>query len=102
MMVFRVNSLKGERFEDAMSEERIKELTEDMVSKQIQQAKIKRDKGSQAKIVQLDSDILNIKREINWKLRILSEEQVVTLDIETDDTIVQRWKGGFFCQNTHG
>jgi hypothetical protein len=85
-MVFRVNSLKGERFEDAMSEERIRELTEDMVSKQIQQAKIKRDKGSQAEIVQLDSDILNIKREINWELRILSEEQVVTLDIETDDT----------------
>ena len=81
-----VNSLKGERFEDAMSEERILELTGDMVSKQIQQAKIKRDKGSQAEIVQLDSDIMNIKREINWELRALSEEQVATIDVETDDT----------------
>ena len=86
LMVLGVNSLKVELFEDAMSEERIKELSEDMVSKQIQQAKIKRDKGSQAEIVQLDSDILNIKREINWELRMLSEEQVASLDVETDDT----------------
>ncbi len=69
-----------------MSEERIRKLSEDMASKQIQQAKIKRDKGSQAEIVQLDSDILNIKREINWELRTLSEEQVHDLDVETDDT----------------
>ena len=69
-----------------MSEDRIRELTEEMVSKQIDQAKIKRTKGSQAKIVQLDSDILNIKREINWELKVLSEEQVATLDVETDDT----------------
>ena len=72
--------------EGLMSEDRIRELTEGMVSKQIEQAKIKRDKGSQAKIVQLDSDILNIKREINWELKVLSEEQVATLDVETDDT----------------
>ena len=70
----------------AMSEERIRELTEDMVSKQIQQAKIKRDKGSQAEIVKLDSEIMIIKREINWELRALSEEQVATIDVETDDT----------------
>ena len=69
-----------------MSEERIRELSEDLVSKQIQQAKIKRDKGSQAEIVKLDSEILNIKREINWELRTLSEEQVHTIDVETDDT----------------
>ena len=69
-----------------MSEERILELTGDMVSKPIQQAKIKRDKGSQAEIVQLDSDIMNIKREINWELRVLSEEQIATIDVETDDT----------------
>ena len=69
-----------------MSEERIRELSEDMVSKQIQGAKIKRDKGSQAEIVTLDSEILNIKREINWELRTLSEEQVHTIDVETDDT----------------
>ena len=69
-----------------MSEERIRELSEDMTSKQIQQAKIKRDKGSQAEIVRLDSEILNIKREINWELRALSEEQDHTIDVETDDT----------------
>jgi hypothetical protein len=69
-----------------MSEERIREFTEEMVTKQIKQAKIKRDKGSQAEIVQLDSDILALKREINWELRALSEEQVHTIDVETDDT----------------
>ena len=69
-----------------MSEERIRELTDEMVSKQIQQAKIRRDKGSQAEIVRLDADILNLKRDINWELRVLSEEQVVTIDVETDDT----------------
>lgn len=69
-----------------MSEERVKELSLEMVSKQLLQAKIKREKGSQAKIVQLDSDILNLKREINWEIKALSEEQVHEMDIETDDT----------------
>lgn len=69
-----------------MGEERIRELTEEMVSKQIQQAKIKKDKGSQADIVRLDSEILILKREINMELRTLSEEQVFTIDVETDDT----------------
>ena len=69
-----------------MSEEKVRELTEEMVSKQLLQAKIKREKGSQAKIVQFDSDIMIIKRDINWLLRELSAEQVATLDIETDDT----------------
>ena len=85
-MVFGLILKRTELFEKTMSEERIRELSEDMVSKQIQQAKIKRDKGSQAEIVNLDSEILNIKREINWELRALSEEQVHTIDVETDDT----------------
>lgn len=69
-----------------MSEETVRELTEEMVSKQLLQAKLKREKGSQAEIVQLDSDIMIIKRDINYLLRQLSEEEVASLDIETDDT----------------
>jgi hypothetical protein len=69
-----------------MSEDRVRELSGEMVSKQLLQAKIKREKGSLAELVQLDSDILNIKREINWELRALSEEQIHELDVETDDT----------------
>ena len=69
-----------------MSEERVRELTEEMVNKQLRQAQVKKEKGSQAEVVQLDSDILNIKREINWELRALSEEVIHDLDIETDDT----------------
>lgn len=69
-----------------MSEEKVRELTEEMVSKQLLQAKLKREKGSQSMIVQLDSDIMIIKRDINYLLRQLSEDQVAHLDIETDDT----------------
>ena len=69
-----------------MSEERVRELTEEMVTKQLLQVKLKREKGSQAEITRLDSDILNLKREINYELRALSEEQAHTRDIETDDT----------------
>jgi hypothetical protein len=69
-----------------MSEERVRELTEKMVSKQLLQAKIKREKGSQGEITRLDAEILGLKREINFELRALSEEQVHELDIETDDT----------------
>ena len=69
-----------------MSEERVRELTEKMVSKQLLQANIKREKGSQGEITRLDAEILGLKREINFELRALSEEQVHEIDIETDDT----------------
>jgi hypothetical protein len=69
-----------------MCEDRVRELNEEMVSKQLLQAKIKREKGSQADITRLDSEILVLKREINFELRTLSEEQVHELDVETDDT----------------
>ena len=69
-----------------MSEEKVRELTEEMVTKQLLQAKIKREKGSQADITRLDSEILILKREMNFELRALSEEQVHEMDIETDDT----------------
>lgn len=69
-----------------MSEERVRELTEEMVTKQLMQAKLKRDKGSQADITRLDAEILGVKREINFELRELSMEQVHEMDIETDDT----------------
>ena len=69
-----------------MSEDRVRELSAEMAGKQIRQAVIKREKGSMAEIVSLDSEITSLKREINMKLRTLSEEQVHELDVETDDT----------------
>jgi len=69
-----------------MSEERVMALSADMAGKQIRQATIKREKGSMAEIVRLDSEILGLKREINMELKALSEEQVQELDVETDDT----------------
>ena len=64
-----------------MSEERIMELSTEMAGKQI-----RREKGSMAEIVTLDSEILGLKKEINMELRALSEERDHILDVETDDT----------------
>ena len=69
-----------------MSEERVLELSAEMAGKQIRQAVIRREKGSMAEVVALDSEILGLKREINEELRALSEERVHELDVETDDT----------------
>jgi len=69
-----------------MSEERVMELSTEMAEKQVRQAVIKREKGSMAEIVRLDSEIMGLKREINMELRMLSEEEVHELDVETDDT----------------
>ena len=69
-----------------MSEERVRELSVEMAGKQIRQAVIRREKGSMAEVVALDSEIMGLKREINVELRALSEEAVHELDVETDDT----------------
>ena len=69
-----------------MSEERVMELSAEMAGKQIKQAVIKREKGSMAERVRLDSELMGLKREINNELRMLSEEEVHELDVETDDT----------------
>ena len=69
-----------------MSEERIMGLSAEMAGKQIRQAVIRREKGSMAEIVALDSEILGLKKEINMELRALSEERAHVLDVETDDT----------------
>lgn len=69
-----------------MSEERVRELTEEMVTMQLRAAQVKREKGSQAEIVDLDAKIMETRRLINWELRALSQEEVHTLDVETDDT----------------
>ncbi|MBT5642918.1 hypothetical protein HOJ44_07350 [Candidatus Bathyarchaeota archaeon] len=69
-----------------MSEERVMALSAEMAGKQVRETIIRREKGSMAEVVKLDSEIMGLKREINAELRIISEEQVHELDIETDDT----------------
>ena len=69
-----------------MSEERVMALSVEMAGKQIRQAVIRREGGSMAEVVALDSEIMGLKREINMELRMLSEEEVHELDVETDDT----------------
>ena len=69
-----------------MSEDRVMALSAEMAGKQVRQAVVKRDKGSMAEIVGLDSEIMGLKRAINAELRTISEEQVHEIDVETDDT----------------
>jgi hypothetical protein len=69
-----------------MSEERVMALSVEMAGKQIRQAVLRREKGSMAEVVAMDSEIMGLKREINVELRSLSEEDVHELDVETDDT----------------
>jgi hypothetical protein len=69
-----------------MSEERVMALCVEMAGKQIRQAVLRREKGSMAEVVAMDSEIMGLKREINVELRSLSEEDVHELDVETDDT----------------
>ena len=69
-----------------MSEERVRELIQELAEKQIRQAGLKREKTGAAEIVTLDAEIVRIKREINMELLALSQEQVHEIDVETDDT----------------
>jgi hypothetical protein len=69
-----------------MSKERVMALSAEMARAQVRQAVVKRDKGSMAEIVGLDSEIMGLKRAINAELRTISEEQVHEIDVETDDT----------------
>ncbi|MCW4048923.1 MAG: hypothetical protein NWE89_04220 [Candidatus Bathyarchaeota archaeon] len=69
-----------------MSEKKIIELSDMLVSKQIRQANLKREKKVYAEITSLDSEIIALKREINQELQQLSREKIVDLDVETDDT----------------
>ena len=57
-----------------------------LAEKQIKQAILKREKTRLSEIIVLDSEIKNLKRDINQELLLLSQEEIHELDIETDDT----------------
>jgi capsule polysaccharide export protein KpsE/RkpR len=66
-----------------MSEEKIMELGKTIIQKQIDLAKVKRDKGKISEVVNLESEIIDLKREFNQELQKISKEVEVT--IETDE-----------------
>lgn len=69
-----------------MSTERVYELSRLLAENQIKQAILKKEKTRLSEIVTLDSEIMNLKREINQELLLLSQETVYEIDVETDDT----------------
>lgn len=69
-----------------MSTEHVFELSKLLAEKQIKQAILKREQTSLSDVVTLDSEIMNLKREINQELLLISQEQIHEVDVETDDT----------------
>ncbi|MCK4583379.1 hypothetical protein KAU18_08700 [Candidatus Bathyarchaeota archaeon] len=55
-----------------MSEERVYELHRELASKLIEKAKISKDSSKLAKIIELDTDILSIRRDIHEELQRFS------------------------------
>ncbi|MCK4583372.1 hypothetical protein KAU18_08665 [Candidatus Bathyarchaeota archaeon] len=55
-----------------MSEERVHELHREMASKLIEKAKISKDSSKLAKIIELDTEIILIRRDINEELQRIS------------------------------
>ena len=55
-----------------MSEERVHELYRDMASKLIEKAKISKDSSKLAEIIELDTEIILIRRDIHGELQRIS------------------------------
>ncbi len=65
-----------------MSEEKVIEIGKTITQKQLDLAKVKRDKGKISEVVNLETDIINLKREFNQELQKISNEALVQIDAE--------------------
>ncbi len=59
-----------------MSEEKIKKISGKLVEKQIELAKAKKDKTNPGKVVALEHEVINLRREINQELQKITNETV--------------------------
>lgn len=57
-----------------MSEEKIKKISEKLVEKQIELAKVKKDKTNPGKVVALEHEVINLRREINQELQKITQK----------------------------
>ena len=65
-----------------MSEERVRELSAALADKLIEQAKLKREGDKISEIIRVETEIVDLRREINQELRALSLESQTELDVE--------------------
>ena len=65
-----------------MSEERVRELSATLADKLIEQAKLKREGDKISEIIRVETEIVDLRREINQELRALSLESQTELDVE--------------------
>ncbi len=63
-----------------MSEKEVLDLGKRIVQRQIDLAKLKADKGKVSELVNLEAEIVNMKREFNNALTKLSKEQRVIVE----------------------
>lgn len=65
-----------------MSEERVRELSATLADKLIEQAKLKREGDKISEIIRVETEIVDLRREINQELRALSLESQTEIDVE--------------------
>jgi hypothetical protein len=65
-----------------MSEERVRELSATLADKLIEQAKLKREGDKISEIIRVETEIVDLRREIYQELRALSLESQTELDVE--------------------
>jgi hypothetical protein len=65
-----------------MSEKKVKELGITLIQKQIDLAKTKKSKGKVSELVNLESEIMNLRREFNLELQKISNEKKTVIDID--------------------
>ena len=66
-----------------MSEQTVMEIGQKIIEKQLELAKAKRDKLSISEIVRLESEIVNLRRDYNNELALISKEE--KSDIVSDE-----------------
>lgn len=65
-----------------MSEKKVKELGITLIQKQIDFAKTKKSKGKISELVNLESEIVNLRREFNLELQKISNEKKTDIDVD--------------------
>ncbi|MCJ7613475.1 hypothetical protein MUO71_01740 [Candidatus Bathyarchaeota archaeon] len=65
-----------------MSEKKVKELGVTLIQKQIDLAKMKKSNGKISEIVNLESEIVNLRREFNLELQKISNEKKTDIDVD--------------------
>jgi hypothetical protein len=65
-----------------MSEEKVRELLSSLGEKLIEEARLKRDKNKISELIKAETEIVNLRREINQELKKISSEEATQIETE--------------------